>query len=163
MIVSIPNDAELYALSYAMDCPNKPVCTLLKHMQTYYTTPPFDEKALEVHINPDLLSHSYQYNPSMLAKNSNIHVFAHARGLSRDGNIVVLYTQDVCDGQPFLTRLREFIEKNDWTQQIEFPVEEIPNTYRYRPEILRYVFKKMGYSLLIRKGKTHHTFRRAKE
>lgn len=161
MVISIPNDVALYEQQLALDCEGKPILALLKYMQRFYTTDPFHEDSLEIQINPSLLSDGYRSNPSMLARNGSIGIYAFSRGLYRDGVIVLLFTNNSDDGVGFMRRLKDFLHASDGTDKFEVPIDDVPETYRHRPEQIRYRIRKMlGIKLLTRKTKTMWVFRR---
>jgi hypothetical protein len=165
MIIAIPTEAELYAQQLALEVENKPIVALLKAMQRYYTTTPFAEASLEIHLNPNVLDQesSYRVNPSMLARNSNLGIFVYCRAKLVEGTIVILYTNNSDEGVNFFARLKDFLLTNTHEEALDVPFEEVPESYRYKPELLRYrVMKAIGVKLITRKTKTSWIYRRAK-
>lgn len=162
MVISIPNDVELYAQQMALDCENKSIVALLKHMQRYYTTEPFHEASLEVQINPILLSDGYRANPSMLVRNANVGIYSYSRGLYRSGTIIALFTNNSDEGVGFMRRLKDFLEGEgaDGIATLQIPFDEVPETYRFRPEQLRYRIKQqLNITLKTRKTKSSWIYR----
>lgn len=165
MIISIPNEAELYAQQLALDVENKPIVSLLKAMQRFYTTSPFAESSLEIQINPEVLGDesSYRANPSMLARNSNLNIFAYCRAKFVDGMIVIYYTNNADQGVSFFTRLKDFLSSSTYEDTLEVPFEEVPDSYLHKPELLRYrINQVMRIKLITRKTKSSWIYRRAK-
>lgn len=164
MVISIPNDTELYAQQLALDCANKSIVFLLKMMQRFYTTSPFAEASLEVQINASLLTDGYRVNPSMLARNAHTGIYSYVRGMYREGVVVALFTNNSDDGVGFMRRLKDFLEASDGSDKLDVPFEEVPETYRYRPEQLRYRIKQaLGLRLLTRKTKSNWIYRRGNQ
>lgn len=165
MVIEIRNDADLYAQQVALDCTEKPVVTLVKRMQKFYTTPPLTTPSLEIQINPDLLKDSYRANPAMLAKNGRTGCYTYEKGVYRNNLIVILYTNNSDEGVTFMRRLRDFLEGEgaDGIATLQIPLEDVPETYRYRPEQIRWRIKTlMGIKLITRKTKTNWIYRRGK-
>lgn len=159
MVIFIPNDAELYALQVALECENKPISTLLKKIQTHYA----NEATIEIQIDPVLLSDGYRANASMLARNSSLGTYSYTRGLYRDSMVVVLYTNNSDEGVRFWKRLKDFLHQSDHTQTFEIEIDDVPETYRHKPELLRYRFRRDEHiEVITRKTKTHWIYRRAK-
>lgn len=144
-------------------CPQDNDFSWTKHLPAYIQSIAKHQDTIEIEISKQLLSATYGYNPSLFAKKIKSHLlsFQYASGhqtANPDNIIIVLYrNQD----KP----ARRYLDNNSLKHQIkkamteglilEVPLDEIPPSYRCRPEQLRYQLKReSGILIKIKKLKT---------
>lgn len=137
MIVTIETDVDLGAIQEFLNIDEKKrtIPFTIRCIANYYN----DKDEVEIQIHKDLFPQwsSYKTNPAQLAKNANVGCFPHAHGASKEFFVVILFTQHE---QP-LSFWRQCLDYCQLEGTYEFQTEEVPQTYRHTPSLLRWRLK----------------------
>lgn len=157
MIIKLQTEADLFHFREALEAPTSSIAELIAKIAN--ANAPNDPIEIQIHNSLLIERRSYIVNPAQLAAYVGISItnLMICKGMRR-APFTVIYCTNNAESLTFIGKVRDAINS---AQEIEVPIHQIPDTYRYQPHLLRFRIKQdTGFKLKIKKLKTKHIYSR---
>lgn len=141
MIITLDNDSDLGGTQDFLNIQGsrRTIPFTIRQIAIYYAEKGAEELEIQIHKSLFPSWSSYKANPAQLAKNANIasSIYPITHGTTKGDYVVIMFTHKP---KP-LSFWRQCLDYCQIEGTYEFSQDEVPQTYRYTPSLLRWRLK----------------------